>query len=216
MELQTRLFAVAEPRVDEAAVVRARRIPLAGTAFLDHAPRAVLGDDVLFDRLVDRMAWAETRRPMYDRVVDVPRLLASVPDDGPGDPILDRLSALLSEKYGRPVDRITLAPYRDGRDSVAMHGDRMGDQVDDCVVAILSLRGPRRFVLRPSSACGRAARAGGAAVVRPRAGGPAGDGRVVPARLRPRRAEGRVRRAADVGDVPDPGLSVRVEPASRR
>jgi alkylated DNA repair dioxygenase AlkB len=149
MQLQTRMFTVSQPRLDEGAVQRARRIPLSPTAFLDHAPRAVLGDDVLFDRLAAAMAWTVHERPMYDRVVAVPRLLAGVPADGPGDPVLDALAAVLTAKYGRPVDRVTLALYRDGRDSVAMHGDRMGDQIDDCIVAILSLRGPRRFVLRP-------------------------------------------------------------------
>ncbi|MEQ1570597.1 MAG: alpha-ketoglutarate-dependent dioxygenase AlkB [Myxococcota bacterium] len=148
MQLQTRLFTVTEPRLDERAVFGARRIELGGTSFLDHAPRSVLGDDVLFDRLVARMAWAEVQRPMYDRVVAVPRLLSAVPADGPGDPVLDQLSAVLSAKYQRPVDRITLALYRDGRDSVAMHGDRVGE-VDDCIVAIVSLRGPRRFLIKP-------------------------------------------------------------------
>jgi alkylated DNA repair dioxygenase AlkB len=155
MQLQTRLFTVTAPRIDDRAVAGARRIPLGGTAFLDHAPRALLGDDVLFDRLVAGMQWTAMQRPMYDRVVDVPRLLAAVPADGPGDPVLDGLSALLTERYRRPVDRVTLALYRDGRDSVAMHGDRMGDQVDDCIVAILSLRGPRRLLLKPRVGAGR-------------------------------------------------------------
>ena len=39
--------------------------------------------------------------------------------------------------------------YRDGRDSVAWHGDRVGPRGHETVVAILSLGSPRRFLLRP-------------------------------------------------------------------
>jgi alkylated DNA repair dioxygenase AlkB len=63
--------------------------------------------------------------------------------------VLERISVLLTERYGRPVDRISLALYRGGSDSVAMHGDRMGEHVHDCIVAIVSLRGPRRLIVRP-------------------------------------------------------------------
>ena len=46
--------------------------------------------------------------------------------------------------------------YRDGRDSVAFHGDRMGEAVDDCIVALVSLRGPRRLRIRPKRGGGPA------------------------------------------------------------
>src|SRR5215471_16669357 len=68
---------------------------------------------------------------------------------GSGEPRLDP---------GLPgLSRISLAYYRDGRDSVAWHGDRLGRLIDDTVVAILSLGEPRRFLLRP--AAGGASRA---------------------------------------------------------
>jgi alkylated DNA repair dioxygenase AlkB len=86
---------------------------------------------------------------MYERVVDVPRLVAELPEDGPGHPILERAAEVLSSHYGLPLPRISLADYRDGRDSVAWHGDRLGRLIDDTVVAILSLGEPRRFLLRP-------------------------------------------------------------------
>jgi len=94
---------------------------------------------------------------MYERVVDVPRLVAVLPDDGPGHPVLDQAAAVLSRHYGLALTRVSLAYYRDGRDSVAWHGDRLGRLVDDTVVAILSLGEPRRFLLRP--AVGGASRA---------------------------------------------------------
>jgi alkylated DNA repair dioxygenase AlkB len=148
MGLQGRLFSVAEPRVNARALAAARRYALGG-AWIEHAPQCLLGDDVVFDHLAAGMTWSQPRRRMYDTEVDTPRLLASVPDDGPGHPVIALLVAALSARYGRPVDRVSLAWYRDGRDSVAMHGDRIGDQVDDSVVAIVSLRGPRRLLVRP-------------------------------------------------------------------
>ena len=44
---------------------------------------------------------------------------------------------------------ITANLYRDGNDSVAWHGDRIGRKHADTVVAILSLGSTRRFLLRP-------------------------------------------------------------------
>lgn len=148
MGLQGRLFTVASPRVDARALAHARRT-VHGSAWIEHAPNLLLGDDAVFDHLATAMSWSRPRVRMYDAEVDTPRLLASVPDDGPGHPVIAELVAALSTRYGRPVDRVSLAWYRDGRDSVAMHGDRIGDQVDDSVVAIVSLRGPRRLLVRP-------------------------------------------------------------------
>jgi alkylated DNA repair dioxygenase AlkB len=39
--------------------------------------------------------------------------------------------------------------YRDGDDAVAWHADRIGRKRTDPLVAIVSLGGPRRFLLRP-------------------------------------------------------------------
>jgi alkylated DNA repair dioxygenase AlkB len=41
-----------------------------------------------------------------------------------------------------------MAAYRDGRDSVAFHGDRLGIRRADAIVAIVALGFPRRFLLR--------------------------------------------------------------------
>jgi alkylated DNA repair dioxygenase AlkB len=98
---------------------------------------------------------------MYERVVDVPRLVAGLPEDGPGHPVLAQATAALSERYGLPLDQISLAYYRDGRDSVAWHGDRLGRLADDTVVAILSVGTPRHFLLRPAFSGGRPAFSGG-------------------------------------------------------
>ena len=93
---------------------------------------------------------------MYERVVDVPRLVAELPDGRARPPgaRAGRATAL-SRHYGLALARISLAYYRDGRDSVAWHGDRLGRLVDDTVVAILSLGEPRRFLLRRPRAAPR-------------------------------------------------------------
>ena len=74
---------------------------------------------------------------------------AVVINHGSGHPVLEQAAAALSRRYGLALARISLAFYRDGRDSVAWHGDRLGHLADDTVVAIVSLGEPRRFLLRP-------------------------------------------------------------------
>ncbi len=119
-------------------------------SWLDCRRGWVSGADALYDALLASHTWHEVQRRMYDRVVDVPRTLASVPDDGPGHPLLDEMSSALTTFYGRSLHRVTLAHYRDGRDSVAFHGDRLGRHKVDSIVAIVSLGGPRRFLVRPN------------------------------------------------------------------
>ena len=58
------------------------------------------------------------------------------------------MAQALSDHYGRPLFDISLAAYRDGRDSVAFHGDRLGIRRADAIVAIVSLGFARRFLLR--------------------------------------------------------------------
>jgi len=94
--------------------------------------------------------WEAHRRQMYDRVVNVPRLVASLPEDGPGHPLVPELAAVLSAHYRRPLEQISLAAYRTGRDSVAFHGDRLGRGRNDAIVAIVALGARRRFLLRPA------------------------------------------------------------------
>ncbi len=55
----------------------------------------------------------------------------------------------LAGAYGVTFEGISLAWYRDGRDSVAPHGDRIGRLCDDTVIAIVSVGAPRRFLLHP-------------------------------------------------------------------
>lgn len=142
-----------------------RRTTLGDGAWIDLLPGWLSGADALFTRLADEVPWRAERRHMYDQVVDVPRLLAFYGADDPlPHPVLDEARAALSAHYaaelGEPFTTAGLCYYRDGRDSVAWHGDRIGRGArEDTMVAILSVGAPRDLVLRP--------RHGGAGVRQP-------------------------------------------------
>jgi alkylated DNA repair dioxygenase AlkB len=131
-----------------------RRTELAHGAWLDLRPGWVAGADTLFERLLNTVAWRAERRQMYDNVVDVPRLLSFYDaDQALPDPVLERarraLDAYYGPELGEPLSAVGLCLYRDGRDSVAWHGDTSGRQVRMTIVAIVSLGNPRGLVLRP-------------------------------------------------------------------
>lgn len=132
-----------------------RRQQLSLGAWIDLRPGWLSGSDELFDRLVQRVPWRAERRQMYDREVDVPRLLCWYgPDDDLPDAVLAQAKHALNDHYaaelGEPFVSAGLCFYRDGRDSVAWHGDTIGRGKDeDTMVAILSVGAPRMLALRP-------------------------------------------------------------------
>jgi alkylated DNA repair dioxygenase AlkB len=146
---QPSLLGGGAPGVDSGALRGIRRLPLDETAWVDHLPGWVTGHEALFEHLVRTTAWRHERRRMYERVVDVPRLVAGFPSDGPGHPILADIGALLDAHYATVFERVSAAYYRDGRDSVAWHGDTTARELPEAVVATISLGAPRRFLLRP-------------------------------------------------------------------
>ena len=126
------------------------RTDLGHGAWIDHLPEWVRGHEAVLEVLWSTTRWEAHRRRMYDRIVDVPRLVAGLPEDGPGHPLIPGLADALSIRYGRSLHRISLAAYRDGRDSVAFHGDKLGAARNDAIVAIVGLGARRRFLLRPA------------------------------------------------------------------
>jgi alkylated DNA repair dioxygenase AlkB len=147
---QRSLFGDGEPSIDR-AFRRLRRIQLDGTAWVDHCPGWVEGHQKLCDALAAGTRWQHQRVEMYERTVDVPRLVAALPEDGPGHPLLPEMMAALDAHYGVSFARIGLALYRDGNDSVAWHGDRVARELPVAIVATVSLGEPRRFLLRPAA-----------------------------------------------------------------
>lgn len=139
------------------------RTTLSHGAWLELLPGWMTGADELFERLVRTVPWRAERRPMYDNVVAVPRLLSWY---GRGerlpDPALGLAMSVLDRHYrdelAGELCTAGMCLYRDGRDSVAWHGDTSGRRVRQTIVAIVSLGNPRPFLLRPRTGDGRTLR----------------------------------------------------------
>lgn len=116
--------------------------------------RAGLVDDATarrwFEVLRDEVAWRSERRPMYDRVVDVPRLLAGfVLDDAVELPsALREAEAAVRAAVPAPFTHVGMNLYRDGNDSVAPHNDKLYSIAPGQPVALLSLGSVRRMDIR--------------------------------------------------------------------
>ena len=137
-----------EPDFDP-TLERARRRFLGRGAWVDHVPGWVQGADRLFDQVLAEAPWqGEQRRPMYDRIVDVPRLTTGGWHEG-RPPLLDRMARCLGRHYGVRLPSVSANLYRDGNDSVAWHGDRIGRHRMSTIVGIVSLGSARKLLLRP-------------------------------------------------------------------
>lgn len=120
-------------------------------AWVDYAPGWLSAQRRVFDELAQAVDWRAEQRQMYERVVSVPRLFASAPEKGNAARVIAEISQSLTARYRLDLSAVTIALYRDGNDSVAMHGDKMGRLVGDTIVATVSLGAPRRFVMKPNA-----------------------------------------------------------------
>lgn len=151
--LQESLFSAGEEML-RAVVQGSERTVLGDGAWVDVRPGWVGGAGPLFARLAAGVPWRAERRRMYDRVVDVPRLVRFYAEgERLPDPMLadmrDALGAAYGQELGEPFSTVGLCLYRDGADSVAWHGDTIGrGATHDTIVAIVSLGAPRRFLVR--------------------------------------------------------------------
>lgn len=148
--LQGTLWADAEPDID-AGFTGLERLTLGRGAWVDLQPEWVAGADTLFERVTGHFDWHARSRWMYEREVDEPRLTAQV-DGGQlaALPLLPRLVEALGRRYGTTFEGCWANFYRDGRDSVAWHGDRIARERLTSLVVIVSLGARRRFLLRPN------------------------------------------------------------------
>lgn len=137
----------AEPSVDP-GLEGARRRFLGAGAWVDWVPAWVRGADALYETSLAQAPWASHERPMYDRMVVEPRLTTGRWKCLP--PPVPAMADALSVRYGTDLSVVTANLYRDGADSVAWHGDRVGRDRATTVVAIVSLGATRRFLLRPA------------------------------------------------------------------
>lgn len=146
---QATLLGSDRPRIQDLS--RLERIELDAESWIDLGRDIVHGSDELFAAVHERLPWSHRSRPMYDRMVDVPRLCAMVSlDDVRLPDIVRELAAAFSAHYATEFDHLGANLYRDGDDSVAWHGDRVGRRVLRPIIAIVSLGGSRMFRLRPA------------------------------------------------------------------
>ena len=157
MDFQSTLFApsASDDQSRGIGFAAIERTQLTRGAWVDIARTWLPGADDVFETLVRDVPWRAERRPMYDRVVDVPRLLHTymIGEELPHARLTEAREALsghYAEELGEPFRTAGCAYYRDGRDSVAWHGDTIGrGKTTDTMVAIVSLGDPRRLALRP-------------------------------------------------------------------
>jgi alkylated DNA repair dioxygenase AlkB len=149
---QPSLLATAETVAIDRGFTALRRIDLDDEAWVDHAPDWVTGSDLLFEQVLESRTWEQRSRRMYDQRIKEPRLTApwSAASGEPLEPpILEEIRQVLSQRYGREFDSVGFNLYRDGRDSVAWHADRIAKEIEDPIVALVSVGEPRKFLLRP-------------------------------------------------------------------
>jgi alkylated DNA repair dioxygenase AlkB len=155
--LQSSLFDTVETHPELAPLTGLHRTALRDGAWVDHLPGWLAGSQPVFDVLAADAPWRSERRQMYDRVVDVPRLVCWYSADDPLPHLsLDEAREALTAHYRDTLPEgfatAGLCYYRDGRDSVAWHGDTIGrGRTEDTLVAILSLGAARVLLLRPRS-----------------------------------------------------------------
>ena len=174
-------------------------------AWIDLLPGWLTGADVLFERLAADGAvagrasgrcttgWSTFPASSASTARTIPCPTPSSTRPGP------TLSSHYADELGEPFRTAGLCYYRDGRDSVAWHGDTIGrGSTEDTMVAIVSVGAPRELLLRPRGG-------GDERPPRPRPRRPPGDGRLLPAHLGARRAEAvEARRPPHQHPVPAP------------
>lgn len=144
---QISLLGTGEPTVPAGAPFD--RLWLDDHSWVDRAPTFLQGSDTLLVALAETVEWHQGRRWMYERMVDDPRLSRWYRrTDAPPHPVLSEAREALESRYGVPLRGPALNYYRDGQDSVAPHRDRELRELEDTIVAILTLGARRPFLVR--------------------------------------------------------------------
>src|SRR5258706_6696984 len=104
-----------------------------------------------FAELRESVQWKTQRRRMYDREVDVPRLMAHFrldPEESPAPDTIRVAARKVVAVTGVAFTSVGLNFYRDGDDSVAPHNDDLDEIVEGFPIALLSLGATRRMTIR--------------------------------------------------------------------
>ena len=107
--------------------------------------------DAWFAELRNGVDWRSEQRMMYDREVEVPRLMGHYRLDPPSKStpaaILEA-ARRVTERLNVPFNSVGLNLYRDGRDSVAPHNDHLNEIREGFPIALVSLGAIRRMTVR--------------------------------------------------------------------
>jgi alkylated DNA repair dioxygenase AlkB len=148
---QSGLFAAGSVSFD-GTYATVRRIDLDEASWVDVAEGWVAGADALFEHILRARDWKQRSRWMYERRVQEPRLTAPwtfASGVALDPPVLEEMRVSLSERYGVSFDSIGFNLYRDGKDSVAWHRDKIRKEIARPIIALVLLGEPRKFLLRP-------------------------------------------------------------------
>lgn len=152
VEVQRQLSLFRDAAVGIDAGATPVRLHLDARCWVDHARCWVRGADELFARVLAGRKWQQHTRRMWEKEVLEPRLTSHW-SAAEGTPLAPEeaaaMRAALCERYGVVFDSVGFNLYRDGRDSVAWHADRIRRELAEPIVALVSLGAPRRFLLRP-------------------------------------------------------------------
>jgi len=111
---------------------------------------------VWFEEVRDAVAWEAQRRWMYDREVDVPRLVGHFRLAAADVPRVIRAAAQrVIDATGVAFTSVGLNFYRDGRDSVAPHNDDLDEIAAGSPIVLLSLGATRCMTIRAKAALRR-------------------------------------------------------------
>jgi alkylated DNA repair dioxygenase AlkB len=106
-----------------------------------------------FDEVHGAVAWEAQRRWMYEREVDVPRLVGHFRLAAADVPRAIRAAAQqVIAATGVAFNSVGLNFYRDGRDSVAAHNDDLDEIARGSPIVLLSLGAVRRMTIRAKAA----------------------------------------------------------------
>src|SRR5678810_282242 len=125
----------------------------AGRGRVTYTPRFIDAQTAAawFAELRRGVEWRAERRMMYDREVDVPRLVGHLRLDAPPasmpGAILDAARRVADELHVA-FNAVGLNLYRDGRDSVAPHNDHLNELRKGFPIALVSLGATRRMTIR--------------------------------------------------------------------
>ena len=145
--MQTSLFGSGTIGCDELTASPTRLDHRSSVTF---QPAWLRGSDAVFEQLRDELPWQAMQRPMYDRVVAVPRLICTVATSSiGGSHPLATITAALENALQATFSSVGANYYRTADDSVAWHRDSIRKTRRPSTVALVSLGSPRTFAVRP-------------------------------------------------------------------